>query len=379
MPNFKTERWYAMRKPKTKREQTTGLVEKKKIVGHDPITGKPIRKSFYGKGRRAEEQIDEKYQQYMADQDVIAESKETLAAYGAYWIEKFKQPVVSDLTYKNTYEAAMKIITDYFGDARLSRIRTSDVQAFFIVSRHRNKWMVDKLHYILKNIFAAASHDGLIRQTPFVNIVKYSKDPGERLAYDKTAYFDCLAYAKVHPLGIGPFIVLKTGLRRGELCALQWSDIDLDRQIVNVCRAVTYDQHGRLMVNKGKTAKARRQIPIDQEAADYLAAYPRISPCVIGTAPKYQWRDPKNYNRRDYHSFQDDFVAMTGHPPLGLHELRHTYGTMLYKFHTPLEAIAKTMGHANLEITRKIYVHDDVEDVRERIVFPSENYDNFTN
>jgi integrase len=368
-----------MRKPKTKREQITGLVEKKKIIGHDPITGKPIRKSFYGKGRRAEEQIDEKYRQYLASQDAIAESKETLAAYGAYWIEKFKQPVVSDLTYKNTYEAAMKIITNYFGDAQLSRIRTSDVQAFFIANRHRNKWMVDKLHYILKDIFAAAAHDGLIRQTPFVNIVKYSKDPGERLAYDKQAYFDCLAYAKIHPLGIGPFVVLKTGLRRGELCALQWNDIDLDRQIVNMRRAVTYDQYGRLMYNEGKTAKAKRQIPIDRETADYLAAYPRISPCVVGTAPKYVWRDPKNYNRRDYHSFQDDFVAKTGHIPLRLHELRHTYGTMLYKFHTPLEAIAKTMGHANLEITRKIYVHDDVEDVRERIVFPSDNYDKFTN
>lgn len=368
-----------MRKSKTKREQATGLVEKKKIIGHDPITGKPIRKSFYGKGRRAEEQIDEKYRQYMADRNVVAESKETLAAYGAYWIEKFKQPVVSDLTYKNTYEAAMKIIAAYFGETKMSRIRTGDVQAFFIANRHRNKWMVDKLHYILKDIFASAANDGLIRQTPFVNIVKYSKGPGERLAYDKQAYFDCLAYAKIHPLGIGPFIVLKTGLRRGELCALQWNDIDLDRQIVNMRRAVTYDQYGRLTHNEGKTAKAKRQIPIDRETADYLAAYPKISPCVVGTSAKCQRRDPKNYNRRDYHQFRDDFVTETGHAPLGLHELRHTYGTMLYKFHTPLEAIAKTMGHANLEITRKIYVHDDVEDVRERIVFPSENYDKFTN
>jgi hypothetical protein len=50
-----------MKHKKTKLEKERGIVERKKTVGHDPITGKAIRKSFYGSGLHALEQIDEKY------------------------------------------------------------------------------------------------------------------------------------------------------------------------------------------------------------------------------------------------------------------------------------------------------------------------------
>ena len=71
---------YIMKKKKTKLERERGIVERKKTVGHDPITGKAIRKSFYGSGRHALEQIDEKYHAYMSRGAEVSESSETLAA-----------------------------------------------------------------------------------------------------------------------------------------------------------------------------------------------------------------------------------------------------------------------------------------------------------
>ena len=92
-----------MKHKKTKLEKEKGIVERKKTVGHDPITGKAIRKSFYGSGRHALEQIDEKYHAYMSRGAEISESAETLAAVCEKWAETCKKPVVSDLTYRQTY------------------------------------------------------------------------------------------------------------------------------------------------------------------------------------------------------------------------------------------------------------------------------------
>lgn len=359
-----------MKKKKTKLERDRGIVEKKKTVGHDPVTGKPIRKSFYGSGRHALEQIDEKYHAYLSKQAEAVETSETLAAVCERWIETSKRPVISDLTYKQTYLYSLNIITAYFADMRVADVKQADIQKFFIANKVRNKWAVDKLYYILKDTFDFAVQNDLIRKSPFVDIRKYSKDSAQKRAYDETAYFQCVDFAKQHPDGLGPFIILKSGLRRGELCALRWSDIDFRGQIINVRRAVTF-KDGRLVITKGKTRNAVRQIPIDVEAVEFLRTVERISPCVVGHGAADRI-DPKNYAKREYRRFMTDFSTETGNPALSLHELRHTYGTMLYHFHTPLEAIAKVMGHSSLEITRKIYVHDTVDDLKERIVFPAQ-------
>lgn len=358
-----------MRRTKTKREKETGLIERKKVIGVDPMTGKKIYHSFYGRGRRAEEQIDEKYKAFMLNQELIAESNETLAAVCEHWMENCKRPVVSDLTYTQTYEYSLKIITRYFEDQPIAKVKQADIQKFFVANRGRNKWAIDKLYYILKNTFDYAIQNDLIVKTPFIDIRKYGKPPKQKQAYDEEAYFKCIAFAKMHPDGLGPFIILKSGLRRGELCALRWSDIDLPNKIINVRRAVTF-KDGSMIITQGKTRNAVRQIPIDTETAEFLAAAERKSPCVVGHGQS-DHTDPKNYARRDYHRFITDFSNETGYPVLSLHELRHTYGTMLYRFHTPLEAIAKVMGHSSLELTRKIYVHDTVDDLKSRIIFPT--------
>ena len=67
----------------------------------------------------------------------------------------------------------------------------------------------------------------------------------------------------------------------------------------------------------------------------------------------------------------DDATAKLGIERLTMHELRHTYGTILYKAGTGLDAIAKVMGHASIETTRRIYVHEDIEDIRSRIQLPA--------
>ena len=358
-----------MKRKKTKLEKERGIIERKKTVGHDPITGKAIRKSFYGSGRHALEQIDEKYHAYMSRGAEISESAEALAAACELWAETCKKPVVSDLTYKQTYIYSIDAISKHFGGALIRDIRQADLQKFFVANSWRNKWAIDKFYYILRNTFDFAVQNDLIRKSPFVDIRKYSKDSAQKRAYDETAYFQCVDFAKQHPDGLGPFIILKSGLRRGELCALRWSDIDFRGQIINVRRAVTF-KDGKLVITKGKTRNAVRQIPIDDEAVEFLRDVERISPCVVGHGAADRI-DPKNYAKREYRRFMRDFSSETGNPALSLHELRHTYGTMLYHYHTPLDAIAKIMGHSSLEITRKIYVHDTVDDLKARIIFPS--------
>ncbi|SEA04930.1 Site-specific recombinase XerD [Eubacterium aggregans] len=341
-------------------------IERKVVVDTD-LFGKPIRKSFYGFTNR---EIDEKVRAYQ--KKILLEEEElsniTFEEYSDFWVETYKVGVVSDLTLKNSYYASLKILNETFGQMPIRTINQAQIQKFFNTNKWRNKWQVNRLHQILKAVFDAAIQNDVIKKSPVVNIRKTSATPKGKQAYTKEDYRRVLEYAKTHPDGIGPYIILKTGLRRGELCGLKWSDIDMNTMVLTVNRSITFED-GHPIINKGKTVNALRQIPIDSEFCAFLSTFNKKTGYVIGKDHKKP-ANPHNYNARAYARFISDLCDdLPDIPRLTLHELRHTYGTILYQIGTPLDTIADVMGHGDIQLTKSIYVHSTVEDARCRIDF----------
>lgn len=142
-------------------------------------------------------------------------------------------------------------------------------------------------------------------------------------------------------------LALYAGLRRGEICGLQWGDVDLKAGVLHVrrqrCRAC-----GEMVTKTPKSRAGVRDIPIDPQLLPQLKAAFRLRPSawVVDVMPE-------QITRR-WNKIQSN-VPMTEH--YRLHDLRHTYGSRLVLDGVNLRVVQYLMGHSKIDITMRVYSH----------------------
>lgn len=359
------------------------LIEVKKTIGQT-IDGKPIRKSFYGKTKR---EAERKYLEFMKDAESKNRSTQhyTFTEFSKIWLET-KREEVNDNTYKQTYLTNMKVLQAAFGKKLLESITQLDLQKFFSSQSGISKSKMDKLYLIANAIFSSAFENDLIDKNPMTKVKKGQvSNPKELRTYTEEQYRFVLDFSKENPYGLGVFIMLKTGLRRSELFALRWENIDFKKKILSIKNAAVKCD-GKYIIDKTKNFSSMRQLPLDNEFVDHLKLQPRRGEFVMTLGSKTdQIADLDNWTKRRYNPFMLDLLEYyiaekeklknkeqekyEGLPKLRIHELRHTYGTLLYRTGTDIYTVSKVLGHSEIKTTTKIYVHDTVEDIRNRIDF----------
>ncbi|URN85190.1 tyrosine-type recombinase/integrase [Acetobacterium wieringae] len=350
-------------------------VKKSITLGHD-FEGKPIRKYFYGKTKK---EVAEKIDKFKLEQatghkedynDILFE------AWADQWLNIYKEDTVSESTYYS-YKLCIDHLNDYFGDYLIRVIRAADVQKFFKNKAHLSQSMVNKLRITMNAIFETAIENDYIVKNPMANIKppKGKKAPAKR-SYTEKEYETVLEFAKNHPEGLGPYIILKTGLRKGELVGLNpVLDFDFEKRRLTVNRVIV-DNTGRLTVKEeGKSKNANRIIPFDQDFFDLLIDNPRLAKDDFLFKTKHdRVMGPRIWTAYHFNYFMDDLEKEYPEiPRLTPHELRHTYGTILFKSGTDVFTLQKLLGHASIETTTKIYVHDDIDDLEKNICWKREN------
>lgn len=356
------------------------LIEVKKNIGYD-LKGKPIRKSFYGNTKR---EAEKKYLEYVKKAEKEGRSKihYTFSEFSKIWLET-KREEVSDNTYKQTYVTNMKVLETAFGKKLLESITQLELQKFFSSQSGVSKSKMDKLYLIANAVFSTAFENDLIEKNPMTKVKKGQvNDPKELRTYTDEQYRFVVDFAKDHPYGLGIFIMLKTGLRRSEVFALRWENINFEKRILSVTNAAA-KVDGSYIVDKTKSLSSMRQIPLDDEFVEHMQNQKQHSQYVVtlGSMPD-QIADLDNWTKRRFNPFMLDlsefYIAEKEKvneksydplPKLRIHELRHTYGTLLYRSGTDVHTVSKILGHSDIKITTKVYVHDTVEDLRNRIDF----------
>src|SRR5581483_6219261 len=143
---------------------------------------------------------------------------------------------------------------------------------------------------------------------------------------------------------------LYAGLRRGELMALRWEDVDLAAGVIRVERS--YDDKGRVVIEP-KSRAGRRTVPIVGALRDILvehtARQSRDSGLVFGSSAETPFV-PSNLWRRAQRAWK-----RAGLEPIGLHEARHTFASVLIAAGVNAKAITTYMGHASIQSTYDLY------------------------
>ena len=181
-----------------------------------------------------------------------------------------------------------------------------------------------------------------------------------------------LGYLRQNPSAknIGILICLYAGLRIGEICALQWRDLDLRSGVLHVRKTVqriSFADDGvrenYLLLGPPKTSSSLRDIPLPGALTRMLRPLGRqASPdffVVSGSSTPYEPRYYRAYFRR--------LLARLGIPPVRFHALRHSFATRCIQSRCDYKTVSAILGHASISTTLDLYVHPGLEDKKKAI------------
>ena len=149
-----------------------------------------------------------------------------------------------------------------------------------------------------------------------------------------------------------------TGMRRGEICGLQWEDVNFDEGGINICRSLSkFDG-----MKTPKTKAGFRTVPMNKIVYSALRDQARHYPECVGFVIRnkngkavvpdqissYHW--PKVVRHAG--------LLVDGKPPYTFHDLRHVSGSLWLKENMRLEQVSRLLGHSNISVTADIYAHE---------------------
>ncbi len=300
-----------------------------------------------------------------------------------------------DYTYKNELKSAVKHLNRYFDGIICEDIKGLNVEQFIRYNYEHNnpntgksfsKRLLGDLVSVGYRIFEFALDNELIGniRNPFSG--KKKKIPKSAPVTERTAIDELqksLVLSVSSRTQIAALIMLYCGLRKGEIIALKWSDVDFSRKIISVTKsAVRMDSNNYKITSHTKNGKDR-YIPIPDNLLAYLKiekftskgeyVYPQKDGKKIQTVTSWQKSWNSYITQLNYKHYSDTckvfgkipkaFNSPTGIPQVlerfTAHQLRHTYCTMLYMAGVDMLTTSKLMGHSSIQITLEIYTHLD--------------------
>ena len=342
-----------------------GLYEVKITLGKDR-NGKPIRKSFYSsvsktdakkhaEAYKLEQELAARENRPFIDKDVSFEK------WALKWLETYKHGNVKEATYITSYENPVKLhLIPYLGPLPLTAIKPLDIRECLNKQNFLSASVLSKMKMCLDGIFESAIDNDLC----FKNPTKNETYTSTRKKNEKKVYSDDqIAFVENAALLVRPEVVLllNTGLRRGELLGLKWSDIDFDQHTLSVNRSIADTDQGPQ--ESPPKWDSYRTIPLCSTAITLLANLQRDSNYIFplqSGAPQ----SPNSWSQKLKRFMQK---LPTDIPRLTAHELRHTYGTYLRRHGVDIYTIQKILGHRDIKMTSEIYVHNEVNVLKEAL------------
>ena len=160
-------------------------------------------------------------------------------------------------------------------------------------------------------------------------------------------------------------LLLYTGMRRGELCGLEWKDIDFETQMLRICRSSQYVGNRKLITKEPKTRSGIREFMLSSSACTLLKEYRQWQDeqkKLIGDEWQEtdrlftQWNGLPIYPDTVTKWFAR-FIERNNFPHVTLHSLRHTNASLMIAEGVDVCTVSKRLGHANTSTTLNIYTH----------------------
>ncbi len=303
------------------------------------IDGKQV--AFYGK---TEKEILNKIRTYREKQD----NGKTFAEVADEWDTEHRE-YASAATIKR-YAACLERATEYFGSKYIKEITVSQVDNYIKLFAKTGMALktVKMQRSVINMIFKYAVLKEYITTNPcqYVPVPKNLKQTCRELPEDSD--IEIVKNGVNCTFGLFAYLILYTGLRRGEALALQYKDFDFGRKIIHVTKSVSH-AHNVPEVKEPKTAAGTRDVILLDCLADKIPKLKQND--YLFSNSKGELLHGSNFNR-----LWDKYVEETG-VKLTPHQLRHAYATILFEAGINDKDAQTLMGHSSINLTRDIYTH----------------------
>lgn len=363
---------------KTKQARRSGQIvargENKWLVrvhtGRNEITGKRkyFNKTIRGTKKDAQKFLNSKLREI--DLGVFIEpATESLDAYLDKWLESAAKPKLSERSF-NDYEALLKrYVRERLGSLRLVNLRPLDIQALYSKMQEQglSARVIRYTHAVLSSALKQAVHWGMLTRNPaqLAQLPKQKRREMHALsAVEVACFLDVLQGTRYAVLFA---FAITTGMRPEEYFALQWKDVDLEKGVATVRRALIRKKGGGWYFTEPKTPQSRRSIPLPASMAAQIKAHRRAQAeerLKAGSAYQNnelvfatEWGTPLDLSNLTNNHFKPALKRAGLPKSVRLYDLRHTCATLLLLAGENPKVVSERLGHASVTLTLDTYSH----------------------
>jgi integrase len=334
-------------------------------LGHDPQSGK--RQQIYrdAKTKAEARQVLQKLMRELEDGSHVEPHKLTVADYLRSYVAEHARHTCSARVIESMGYMVERHLVPALGAHKLQGLRPMHLQHYYsekidsglsptTVRKHHNTIHVMLRHAVRMQLLAVNPSDAV---TP------------PRIVRKEMSFLDAEASAALlrklegGSLYLPVLLALGTGLRRGELLALRWSDIDLDAGTLIVARTLE-EAFGTVNTKQPKTVKSRRRVTLPEIVVDALRAEKTKqaektlarepgspeSDVLLRAASGDPWK-PSAFDRK-WRRFRRNNAV-----PVRFHDLRHSHASQLLAAGVHVKVVSERLGHASIAITLDTYSH----------------------
>lgn len=350
------------------RKRADGRWEGRITVGHK-ANGKPIHKNVLANTQSELLPKLNALKETYAGVELTEDSRMTLGEWLDKWLNEYVSLTVRESTLEAYRDLANNQIKRFIGDKRLSALKTVDIQKLYNKVKNEGRVrehpalghtlsdsMVRKVHMLLHQALEAAVREHLIPSNPTNGTTIPKCNYAEKQILCDSQLDTFLEAIKGEYYWYDFFYAeIMTGLRRGEICGLKWSDLDIDTGKLRVQRSVSIKKGGGVNIGETKTDKGVRSITLPQSVIEMLRTRQKaaISEWIFPNLlhPEYPVSPAAAYRKLKA------ILKRAELPMIRFHDLRHTFATHAMQGGVDAKTLSGILGHTNASFTLDTYTH----------------------
>lgn len=284
----------------------------------------------------------------------------------------FKRASVKDSTFYRYKYIVDKYILEYLKNKRLYKLKKIDFNPYIeYLSRELSSATVRNILTIFKSLLKFLEERcNLELKLNLINSPKPKTKEIKVLNKNEIKKLEKYCYTSSKYKSVGILLSLYTGMRLGEICALKWNDIDIEKGVVFVTKTLQriYVGNGKtvILTNEAKTFSSVRTILIPNKLLEFLKLIRKRQKCkgeaYVLTGEIDKFVEPRTLER--YFRIVLNNLKIKN---FKFHILRHTYATNCINLGMDPKALSILLGHSDTKITLDRYVHPDIIDQRKFI------------